>query len=218
MTVEIRNVKGLLGKKLGMTQGWDANNKLVPITVVEAGENVITQIKNIEADGYKAIQVAYGAIDPRKTDKPTAGHFAKAGVTPRRFVAEIRTDDSDTYSVGQALGVDLFEVGTKVDVVGTSKGKGFAGVMKRHGFAGIHSSHGAHKNHRKPGSIGAGTTPGKVVKGKKMPGRMGADRVTTLNLTLHGVDLERGLLLIKGAVPGPKGQLVFVRNAVKESH
>lgn len=218
MTVEIRNVKGLLGKKLGMTQGWDANNKLVPITVVEAGENVITQIKNLEADGYKAIQVAYGAIDPRKTDKPTAGHFAKAGVTPRRFVAEIRTDDSDTYSVGQALGVDLFEVGTKVDVVGTSKGKGFAGVMKRHGFAGIHSSHGAHKNHRKPGSIGAGTTPGKVVKGKKMPGRMGADRVTTLNLTLHGVDLERGLLLIKGAVPGPKGQLVFVRNAVKESH
>jgi large subunit ribosomal protein L3 len=218
MTVEIRNVKGLLGKKLGMTQGWDANNKLVPITVVEAGENVITQIKNIEADGYKAIQVAYGAIDPRKTDKPTAGHFAKAGVTPRRFVAEIRTDDSDTYSVGQALGVDLFEVGTKVDVVGTSKGKGFAGVMKRHGFAGIHASHGAHKNHRKPGSIGAGTTPGKVVKGKKMPGRMGSDRVTTLNLTLHGVDLERGLLLIKGAVPGPKGQLVFVRNAVKESH
>ena len=218
MTVEIRNVKGLLGKKLGMTQGWDANNKLVPITVVEAGENVITQIKNIEADGYKAIQVAYGAIDPRKTDKPTAGHFAKAGVTPRRFVAEIRTDDSDTYSVGQALGVDLFEVGTKVDVVGTSKGKGFAGVMKRHGFAGIHASHGAHKNHRKPGSIGAGTTPGKVVKGKKMPGRMGTDRVTTLNLTLHGVDLESGLLLIKGAVPGPKGQLVFVRNAVKESH
>jgi large subunit ribosomal protein L3 len=218
MTVEIRNVKGLLGKKLGMTQGWDANNKLVPITVVEAGENVITQIKNIEADGYKAIQVAYGAIDPRKTDKPTAGHFAKAGVTPRRFVAEIRTDDSDTYSVGQALGVDLFEVGTKVDVVGTSKGKGFAGGMKRHGFAGIHASHGAHKNHRKPGSIGAGTTPGKVVKGKKMPGRMGADRVTTLKLTLHGVDLERGLLLIKGAVPGPKGQLVFVRNAVKESH
>jgi large subunit ribosomal protein L3 len=218
MTVEIRNVKGLLGKKLGMTQGWDANNKLVPITVVEAGENVITQIKNIEADGYKAIQVAYGAIDPRKTDKPTAGHFAKAGVTPRRFVAEIRTDDSDSYAVGQALGVDIFEVGTKVDVVGTSKGKGFAGVMKRHGFAGIHSSHGAHKNHRKPGSIGAGTTPGKVVKGKKMPGRMGSDRVTTLNLTLHGVDLERGLLLIKGAVPGPKGQLVFVRNAVKESH
>lgn len=218
MTAETKTVKGLLGKKLGMTQGWDENNKLVPITVIEAGENVITQIKNQDSDGYKAIQVAYGAIDPRKTDKPTAGHFAKAGVTPRRFVAEIRTADADTYSVGQALGVDIFEVGTKVDVVGTSKGKGFAGGMKRHGFAGVAASHGAHRNHRKPGSIGAGTTPAKVIKGKKMPGRMGADRVTMLNLTLHGVDLERGLLLVKGAVPGPKGQLVFVRNAVKESN
>lgn len=218
MAVETRNVKGLLGKKLGMTQGWDANNKLVPITVVEAGENVITQIKTSAIDGYEAIQVAYGAIDPRKVDKPSTGHFEKAGSTPRRFVAEIRTSDIANYTLGQALGVDIFEVGTKVDVVGTSKGKGFAGVMKRHGFSGIHSSHGAHKNHRKPGSIGAGTTPGKVVKGKKMPGRMGTDRVTTLNLTLHGVDLERGLLLIKGAVPGPKGQLVFVRNAVKESN
>jgi large subunit ribosomal protein L3 len=218
MTAETKTVKGLLGKKLGMTQGWDENNKLVPITVIEAGENVITQIKNQDSDGYKAIQVAYGAIDPRKTDKPTAGHFAKAGVTPRRFVAEIRTADADNYSVGQALGVDIFEVGTKVDVVGTSKGKGFAGGMKRHGFAGVSASHGAHRNHRKPGSIGAGTTPAKVIKGKKMPGRMGADRVTMLNLTLHGVDLERGLLLVKGAVPGPKGQLVFVRNAVKESN
>jgi large subunit ribosomal protein L3 len=218
MTAETKTVKGLLGKKLGMTQGWDENNKLVPITVIEAGENVITQIKNQDSDGYKAIQVAYGAIDPRKTDKPTAGHFAKAGVTPRRFVAEIRTADADNYSVGQALGVDIFEVGTKVDVVGTSKGKGFAGGMKRHGFAGVAASHGAHRNHRKPGSIGAGTTPAKVIKGKKMPGRMGADRVTMLNLTLHGVDLERGLLLVKGAVPGPKGQLVFVRNAVKESN
>lgn len=216
MAVETRNVKGLLGKKLGMTQGWDANNKLVPITVVEAGENVITQIKTSATDGYEAIQVAYGAIDPRKVDKPSTGHFEKAGSTPRRFVAEIRTSDTANYTLGQTLGVDIFEVGVKVDVVGTSKGKGFAGVMKRHGFSGIHSSHGAHKNHRKPGSIGAGTTPGKVVKGKKMPGRMGTDRVTTLNLTLHGVDLERGLLLIKGAVPGPKGQLVFVRNAVKE--
>jgi len=218
MTAETKTVKGLLGKKLGMTQGWDENNKLVPITVIEAGENVITQIKNQDSDGYKAIQVAYGAIDPRKTDKPTAGHFAKAGVTPRRFVAEIRTADADNYSVGQALGVDIFEVGSKVDVVGTSKGKGFAGGMKRHGFAGVAASHGAHRNHRKPGSIGAGTTPAKVIKGKKMPGRMGADRVTMLNLTLHGVDLERGLLLVKGAVPGPKGQLVFVRNAVKESN
>ena len=209
MAVETRNVKGLLGKKLGMTQAWDENNKLVPITVVEAGENVITQIKTSETDGYQAIQVAYGAIDPRKADKPSTGHFAKAGSTPRRFLAEIRTSDIDNYTLGQALGVDIFEVGSKVDVVGTSKGKGFAGVS---------ASHGAHRNHRKPGSVGAGTTPAKVIKGKKMPGRMGADRVTTLNLTLHGVDLERGLLLIKGAVPGPKGQLVFVRNAVKESN
>jgi large subunit ribosomal protein L3 len=217
MTVNTRNVKGLLGKKLGMTQGWDADNKLVPITVVEAGENVITQIKNLEKDGYAAIQLAYGAIEPRKVDKPTTGHFAKAGSTPRRFLAEIRTADTDTYTVGQSIGVDIFEVGSKLDVVGTSKGKGFAGVMKRHGFSGIHASHGAHKNHRKPGSVGAGTTPARVLKGKKMPGRMGTDRVTTLNLTLHGVDLEKGLLLIKGAVPGPKGQLVFVRNAVKET-
>jgi large subunit ribosomal protein L3 len=217
MTVNTRTVKGLLGKKLGMTQGWDADNKLVPITVVEAGENVITQIKNLEKDGYAAIQLAYGAIEPRKVDKPTTGHFAKAGSTPRRFLAEIRTADTDTYTVGQTIGVDIFEVGSKLDVVGTSKGKGFAGVMKRHGFSGIHASHGAHKNHRKPGSVGAGTTPSRVLKGKKMPGRMGTDRVTTLNLTLHGVDLEKGLLLIKGAVPGPKGQLVFVRNAVKET-
>ena len=218
MAVETRTVKGLLGKKLGMTQAWDENNKLVPITVVEAGENIITQIKTSDTDGYEAIQVAYGAIDPRKADKPSTGHFAKAGSTPRRFLAEIRTSDIANYSLGQALGVDIFEVGSKVDVVGTSKGKGFAGAMKRHGFAGVSASHGAHRNHRKPGSIGAGTTPAKVIKGKKMPGRMGADRVTTLNLTLHGVDLERGLLLIKGAVPGPKGQLVFVRNAVKESN
>ena len=217
MANETKTVKGLLGKKLGMTQAWDENNRLVPITVVEAGENIVTQIKNLETDGYQAVQIAYGAIDPRKVTKPEAGHFAKAGATPRRFVAEIRTADAANYSAGQSIGVDIFEVGTLVDVVGTSKGKGFAGAMKRHGFAGVSASHGAHRNHRKPGSIGAGTTPAKVIKGKKMPGRMGTDRVTTLNLTLHGIDTERGLLLIKGAVPGPKGQLVFVRNAVKET-
>ena len=217
MAVETRTVTGLLGTKLGMTQAWDENNKLVPITVVEAGENIITQIKNSETDGYSAIQVAYGAIDPRKVDKPSTGHFEKAGSTPRRFVAEIRTANASDLSVGQAIGVDVFQPGSKVDVVGTSKGKGFAGPMKRHGFAGVSASHGAHRNHRKPGSIGATTTPGRVFKGLKMAGRMGGDRVTTLNLTLHAVDLEKGLLLIKGAVPGPKGQLVFVRNAVKES-
>jgi large subunit ribosomal protein L3 len=215
MSTETKTVKGLLGKKLGMTQVWDSNNKMIPITVVEAGSNVITQIKNAEKDGYSAIQVAYGAIDPRKVNKPDAGHFAKAGVNPRRFIAEIRTADADSYSVGQELGVEVFEIGAIIDVVGTSKGKGFAGHMKRHGFHGVGASHGAHRNHRKPGSIGATTTPGRVFKGTRMAGRMGQDRVTTLNLTLHGIDAEKGLLLIKGAVPGSKGSLVFVRNAVK---
>ena len=215
MSTETKTVKGLLGKKLGMTQVWDSNNKMIPITVVEAGSNVITQIKNAEKDGYAAIQVAYGAIDPRKVNKPDAGHFAKAGVNPRRFIAEIRTADADSYSVGQELGVEVFEVGATIDVVGTSKGKGFAGHMKRHGFSGVGASHGAHRNHRKPGSIGATTTPGRVFKGTRMAGRMGQDRVTALNLTLHGIDAEKGLLLIKGAVPGSKGSLVFVRNAVK---
>ncbi|MEI7419570.1 MAG: 50S ribosomal protein L3 [Actinomycetes bacterium] len=211
-----RIVKGLLGKKLGMTQAWDANNKMIPITVVEAGSNVITQIKNAETDGYTAIQVAYGAIDPRKVNKPDAGHFGKAGVTPRRYLAEIRTLDADSYEIGQELGVELFEAGQFVDVVGTSKGKGFAGHMKRHGFHGVGASHGSHRNHRKPGSIGAGTSPGRVFKGSRMAGRMGQDKVTTLNLTIHGIDAEKGLLLIKGAVPGSKGSLVFVRNAVKK--
>lgn len=211
-----RIVKGLLGKKLGMTQAWDANNKMVPITVIEAGSNVITQIKNLDIDGYTAIQIAYGAIDPRKVNKPDAGQFVKAGATPRRHLAEIRTLDADTYEVGQELGVDLFEVGMFVDVVGTSKGKGFAGHMKRHGFHGVGASHGSHRNHRKPGSIGAGTSPGRVFKGSRMAGRMGQDKVTTLNLTIHGIDAEKGLLLVRGAVPGSKGSLVFVRNAVKK--
>ena len=211
MTVETRTVKGLLGKKLGMTQGWDQDNKLVPITVVEAGENVITQIKNLENDGYAAIQLAYGAIDPRKVDKPSAGHFAKAGSTPRRFLAEIRTADTDSYTVGQAIGVDIFEVGQKLDVVGTSKGKGFAGVMKRHGFSGIHASHGAHKNHRKPGSVGAGTTPSKVIKGKKMPGQYGNKQHTALSIRVEKVDAERNLIYLRGSVAGPTNGIVFVR-------
>ena len=210
-----RTVKGLLGKKLGMTQVWDENNKMIPVTVVEAGSNVVTQIKNMETDGYTAVQVAYGAIEPRKVNKPDAGQFVKASVAPRRYIAEIRTNDADSYSVGQELGVEVFVVGQMLDVVGTSKGKGFAGHMKRHGFHGVGASHGAHRNHRKPGSIGASSTPGRVFKGTRMAGRMGTDRVTTLNLKLHSVDAEKGLLLIKGAVPGPKGQLVFVRNAVK---
>ncbi len=210
-----RQVKGLLGTKLGMTQVWDENNKLIPVTVVQADSNVITQLRNAEKDGYTAVQIGYGQIDPRKVTKPLAGHFEKAGVTPRRHVVELRTADADTYELGQELSVEMFEAGQKVDVVGTSKGKGFAGVMKRHGFHGVGASHGAHKNHRKPGSIGGASTPGRVFKGVRMAGRMGAVRHTTMNLTVHGVDAEKSLLLIKGAVPGARGQVVLVRTAVK---
>ena len=210
-----RNVKGLLGTKLGMTQVWDENNKLIPVTVVQADSNVITQLRNAEADGYVAVQIGYGQIDPRKVTKPLAGHFEKAGVTPRRHVVELRTADAAEYELGQELSVELFEAGQKIDVVGTTKGKGFAGVMKRHGFHGVGASHGAHKNHRKPGSIGGASTPSRVFKGMKMAGRMGAVRHTTLNLTVHAVDAEKSLLMIKGAVPGARGQVVFVRTAVK---
>ncbi len=210
-----RNVKGILGTKLGMTQVWDADNRLVPVTVVQADSNVITQLRNAEVDGYTAVQIGYGQIDPRKVTKPLAGHFDKAGVTPRRHVVELRTADAADYALGQELSVEIFEAGQKVDVVGTSKGKGFAGVMKRHGFHGVGASHGAHKNHRKPGSIGGASTPSRVFKGVRMAGRMGAVRHTTLNLTVHGVDAEKSLLLIKGAVPGARGQVVLVRTAVK---
>ncbi len=210
-----RNVKGILGTKLGMTQVWDENNRLVPVTVVQADSNVITQLRNAAVDGYTAVQIGYGQIDPRKVTKPLAGHFEKAGVTPRRHVVELRTADADSYALGQELSVEIFEAGQKVDVVGTSKGKGFAGVMKRHGFHGVGASHGAHKNHRKPGSIGGASTPSRVFKGVRMAGRMGGVRHTTLNLTVHGVDAEKSLLLIKGAVPGARGQVVLVRTAVK---
>ncbi len=210
-----KTTKGLLGKKLGMTQVWDANNRLVPVTVVEITPNVVTQLRTQEIDGYTAVQIAYGQIDPRKVNKPLTGHFDKAGVTPRRHLTELRTDDTSEYSLGQELTVDMFEAGKKVDVMGTSKGKGFAGVMKRHNFKGVSSSHGSHRNHRKPGSIGASSTPSRVFKGMRMAGRMGGDRVTVLNLTVHSVDLENGILLVKGAVPGARGRIVFVRNAVK---
>ncbi len=207
--------KGLLGKKLGMTQVWDANNKLIPVTVVEITPNVVTQLRTPEIDGYSAVQVAYGQIDPRKVNKPATGHFDKAGVTPRRHLTEVRTADAAEYTLGQEIAVDIFEAGQKVDVVGTSKGKGFAGVMKRHNFKGVSSSHGSHRNHRKPGSIGASSTPSRVFKGMRMAGRMGGDRVTAMNLIVHSVDLEKNLILVKGAVPGAKGRIVFVRNAVK---
>ncbi|MEE6273851.1 50S ribosomal protein L3 [Georgenia wangjunii] len=208
-------VKALLGTKLGMTQVWDDAGRFVPVTVVQVGTNVVTQLRTDEVDGYSAVQLAFGQIDPRKVTQPLKGHFGKAGVTPRRFVAEIRTSPSDSFELGQELGADSFEVGSKVDVVGTTKGKGTAGVMKRHGFHGVGASHGAHRNHRKPGSIGGASTPGRVFRGLKMAGRMGHDRQTTQNLTIHAVDAEKGLLLITGAVPGPKGGVVVVRTAVK---
>lgn len=216
MSTATKNVKGLLGTKLGMTQVWDENNKLVPVTVIEIAPNVVTQLRTPEKDGYEAVQIAAGAIDPRKVNQPAAGHFKAAGVTPRRHLAEVRTADASSYELGQELTVDgAFEAGQLVDVVGTSKGKGFAGVMKRHNFKGVSASHGSHRNHRKPGSIGASSTPSRVFKGMRMAGRMGGERVTVLNLRVHAVDAEKGLLLVKGAVPGARGRLVFVRNAVK---
>jgi len=215
-TTETKTVKGLLGKKLGMTQVWDENNKLIPVTVIEVSTNVVTQIRTPEVDGYNAVQIAYGQIDPRKANKPETGHFDKAGVTPRRHLTEIRTADAGSYELGQELSAEgTFEAGQRVDVVGTSKGKGFAGVMKRHNFKGVSASHGAHRNHRKPGSIGASSTPSRVFKGMRMAGRMGGERVTVLNLTVQAVDADKGLLLVKGAVPGARGRIVFVRNAVK---
>jgi large subunit ribosomal protein L3 len=210
-----KTVKGVLGEKLGMTQVWDADNRLVPVTVVKAGPCVVTQVRGAEADGYSAVQIAFGAIDPRKVNKPMSGHFEKAGVTPRRHLVELRTADAGDYELGQEISAEVFEAGQRVDATGTTKGKGFAGVMKRHGFAGAPSSHGAHRNHRKPGSIGGCATPGRVFKGTRMAGRMGGVRQTTQNLQIHAVDAERGLLLIKGAVPGPRGGIVLIRTAAK---
>jgi large subunit ribosomal protein L3 len=210
-----KTTKGVLGEKLGMTQVWDADNRLIPVTVIKAGPCVVTQVRGAEADGYAAVQIAYGAIDPRKVTKPMTGHFEKAGVTPRRHLVELRTADAADYSLGQEITASTFESGSTVDVTGTTKGKGFAGVMKRHGFHGVSSSHGAHKNHRKPGSIGGCSTPGRVFKGMRMAGRMGGERQTTQNLTIHAVDADKGLLLVKGAVPGPRGAVVLVRSAAK---
>ena len=207
-------IKGILGTKLGMTQVFDENNRVVPVTVVKAGPNVVTQIRTEERDGYSAVQLAFGAIDPRKVNKPTSGQFTKAGVTPRRHVVELRVADTSEYEVGQELTAEVFEDGAYVDVTGTSKGKGFAGTMKRHGFAGQGASHGAQAVHRRPGSIGGCATPGRVFKGMRMSGRMGSDRITTQNLSVHKVDAENGLLLIKGAIPGRKGGLVIVKSEI----
>lgn len=208
-------IKGILGTKLGMTQIFDEDNRVIPVTVVGAGPCVVTQIRTIDNDGYNAIQIAYGEIDPRKVKKPQAGHFNKAGVTPRHHVTEIRMDDVSGYEVGQDITVDIFEGVTFVDVTGTSKGKGYAGAMKRHGFAGQGASHGNQAAHRRVGGIGACATPGRVFKGTRMAGRMGNERVTTQNLKVQKVDADANLLLIKGAIPGVRGGVVTVKTAVK---
>ncbi|MFI0447542.1 50S ribosomal protein L3 [Actinomadura sp. 6N118] len=207
--------KGVLGEKLGMTQVFDDEGRIVPVTVVQAGPCVVTQLRSQEKDGYTAVQIGYGQIDPRKVNKPRTGHFEKAGVTPRRYLVELRADDTTEYELGQEITVEVFEAGQRIDVTGTSKGKGTAGVMKRHGFKGLSASHGTQRKHRSPGSIGGCATPGRVFKGLRMAGRHGNARTTVQNLTVHAIDTEKNLLLIKGAVPGPNGGVVLVRDAVK---
>jgi large subunit ribosomal protein L3 len=210
-----KQIKGVLGTKLGMTQVFDDEGKMVPVTVVAAGPCVVTAVRTPDADGYAAVQLGYGEVDPRRVNKPEAGHFVRAGVTPRRYLVELRTDDASDYTLGQEVTAEAFEAGELIDVTARSKGKGFAGVMKRHGFKGLGASHGTQRKHRAPGSIGGCATPGRVFKGVRMAGRMGGVRTTAPNLTLHRVEADRGLLLIKGAVPGPAGGLVLVRSAVK---
>ena len=206
----------LLGEKVGMTRIFDDTARAIPVTVIKAGPCHVTQIRTMENDGYTAVQIAYGDIPPRKVNKPAAGHFAKAGVEPARHTVEVRVDAINGFELGQELLVgDMFEAGGKADITGVSKGKGFQGVMKRHNFRGQGASHGTHKVHRSPGAIGACATPSRVFRGTKLPGRMGGERTTILNLLVVGVDEQRNLLVVQGAVPGPRGGLVFVREAVK---
>jgi large subunit ribosomal protein L3 len=207
--------KGLLGTKLGMTQIFDQNARVAPVTVIQAGPCTVTQVKSPERDGYAAVQLAYGEVKPKAVTKPRAGHFAKAGAEPRRHLVELRTTDAGDYTLGQELKADVFAPGDRLDVVGVSKGKGFAGVMKRHGFKGLGASHGTERKHRSPGSVGACATPARIFKGMRMAGHMGHQRVTVLNLEVVKVDPDRNLLLVKGAVPGPKRGLVMLRSSVK---
>ncbi len=210
-----RQVKGILGAKLGMTQVWD-NGRVVPVTVVQAGPCLVTQVRTPDKDGYSAVQLAYGAIKPRRVNKPLTGHYEKAGAAPRRHIVELRTTDASEYELGSEVTVEAFAPGQVVDVTGRTKGKGFAGVMKRHGFHGLRASHGVERKHRSPGSIGACATPGRVFKGVRMAGRMGSARYTVQNLTIQAIDPENNLILVRGAVPGPKGALVLVRSAAKK--
>jgi large subunit ribosomal protein L3 len=209
--------KGILGTKLGMTQIFTDDSRAVPVTVIQAGPCFVTQVKTNERDGYEAVQLAYAEARRGKTSKPLAGHFQAADVKPQRYLVELRTDDAGSYSAGQSITVDIFKPGDRTDVVGVSRGKGFAGTMKRHGFSGLGASHGTERKHRSPGSIGACATPSRVFKGTRMAGQMGHERVTVLNLEVVLADLERNLLLIRGAVPGPAGGLVMVRSSVKDS-
>ncbi|BDR52440.1 50S ribosomal protein L3 [Bombiscardovia nodaiensis] len=215
MTREQKNSTALLGRKLGMSQVWDENGFFVPVTLVDVSTNVVTAVKTDETDGYKAVQIGYGQIDPTKVTKPLAGHFAKAGVTPRRHLVEVRTEDADKYEPGQELAVDLLPEGSEVDVTGTTKGKGFAGTIKRWGFKSYRRTHGSHKNERRPGSVGACATPSRILKGKRMAGRMGHVTATVQNLTIVSADTESGIIAVKGAIPGPRGSIVVVRSAVK---
>jgi len=209
----VAEVKGILGRKVGMTQVFDDGGHAVPVTVVEAGPCSVAQVKTADKDGYSAIQLAFG--EPKRVNQPTAGHFAKAGVDPSRHVVELRLDDVGDYSLGSEIKADVFEEGEMVDVVGVTKGKGFTGAMKRHHFSGLGASHGTERKHRSPGSIGGASTPARVFRGQKMPGHLGHERVTTLNLKVIKVDPERNLMLIRGAVPGPRGGLVMVRSAIR---
>ena len=207
--------KGILGRKLGMTQVWDAENRVVPVTVIEAGPCRVVQLKTPERDGYAAVQLAFSESKAGNLTRAQLGHLKKADAPPTRHLAELRVDDLSGFEIGQVIAADLFAPGERVDVTGISKGKGFTGVMARHNFKGQGASHGNHKKHRAPGAIGACATPSRVFKGMRLPGQHGNSRVTTLNLEVVEADAERGLLLLKGSVPGPAGSLVFVRNAVK---
>src|SRR5437870_1238883 len=207
--------KGILGTKLGMTEIFTDDSRAVPVTVIQAGPCVVTQIKTLERDGYQAVQLAYAEARKGKTTKPMEGHYKAAGVKPQRHLVELRTDAASSFTPGQEITVDIFAPGDQTDVVGVSKGKGFSGVMKRHGFRGLGASHGTERKHRSPGSVGACATPSRVFKGTRMAGQMGNERVTVLNLEVVEADAERGVLLLKGAVPGPTGALVMVRSSVK---
>ena len=207
------DIKGILGRKIGMTQVFDDQGHAVPVTVLEAGPCHVAQVKTPDRDGYTAIQLAFGSA--KRTNKPVAGHFEKAGIEPARHLVELRLDEPGDYAAGAEIKADVFEAGEAVDVIGVTKGKGFTGPMKRHNFGGLSSTHGTKRKHRSPGSIGACATPARVLKGTKMAGHVGHARVTTLNLKVIKVDPERNLMLVRGAVPGPRGGLVMVRSAIR---